>query len=142
MRWRDFDNPEEEKRRLEGIVRKNPDNADAHYELGTTYAYLLAFAKAKECCEKAIKLESRNISFWAFLAFAGAKNGHDQDAIEALTRLAELGADESDYHVELAIDAEFGMDDELVWHQIENLKHSGKGPVAEKLQRWLIDFPS
>ena len=33
MRWVDFDNPEEEKSRLEEIVRKSPDSADAHKEL-------------------------------------------------------------------------------------------------------------
>ena len=140
MRWVDLDQPDEEKERLKKLVCESPDNANAHYELGTAYACLLDFARAKECCEKAINLDPRNISFWAFFAFASAKNGDDQDAIEALTTLVELDADDGNYHVDLAIDAEFGMDNELVWHQIENLKNSGKERIAKKLRKWLIDF--
>lgn len=139
MRWVDFEHPEEEGKRLKKIVRKSPDNANAHYELGTLYAYLLDFDKAKECCEKVIELEPRNISFWAFFAFASAKNGDDQEAIETLTTLVELGADDDNYYVDLALDAEFGMDDELVWHKIEDLRNSGKERIAKKLWKWLIN---
>lgn len=139
MRWVDFDHPEEEKKRLKKIVCKSPDNANAHYELGTAYAYLLDFDKAKESCQEAIELEPGNISFHAFYAFASAKNGNDQDAIEALTTLIELGADEGDYYVDLAIDAECRMDNELVWHKIEDLRNSGKERIAKKLRKWLIN---
>lgn len=78
------------------MVSENPKDANAHYELGTVYDCLLSFVRAKECSEKAIELEPGNTLFWAFFAYACAKNGDDQDAIEALAKLIELGADKDD----------------------------------------------
>ncbi|MCD5390569.1 hypothetical protein LR007_01700 [candidate division NPL-UPA2 bacterium] len=137
MRWIEYDEPEKEKERIEKVISENPNDANAHYELGTVYAYF-DFARARECAEKAIELDPENILFWAFFAYACANNGADQDAIEALTKLIELGADTDDYYVDMATAAECGMDNELAWHQIEELRNSGKEEVAKKLEKWLI----
>lgn len=139
MRWIEYDNAEKEKERLEKIIRENPEHANAHYQLGTVYAYWLDFARARECAEKAIELGRQNILFWAFFAYVCAKNNDDQDAIEALTKLIELNADNDDYYVDVAIAAECGMDNELAWHQIEKLRNASKEEIAKKLEEWLVD---
>ncbi len=77
--------------------------------------------------------------FRAFLAFAYAKGGHDQSALEALTVQIEMGADSCDYYVELAIDAEMGMDDDLATKHVKHLKNIGKPDVAATLHEWMLE---
>ena len=142
MRWldeKDFEDPEAESQRLAKIVREDPKDPKAWYALGALYACFLEFPKAIECSQEAAQLEPTNTLYHALLAYASANNGDDQDAIEALARLAELGAEDDDYYVELAICAECGVDNELVWHKIMDLRNSGKDSVAKKLEQWLLN---
>lgn len=139
MSWVNSACPEKEKAMLKKLIRKNPGNADAHYRLGGIYTHPSEnLAKAKECCEKAINLEPKNIYFRALSAFINAKNGDDWNAIGGLVTLIELDAKEDDYYIELAIDTEYGMDNELVWCKVLELINSGREQTAKKLLDWLI----
>ena len=137
MRWQDFDNPEEEKARLEKRIKDNPNDASACYELGTVYEYMQDWAMAKEFCDKAISLDPKNITYYAFSAFVNSYLEESEDAIDDLVTVIELGGDESDYYVELAIDVVFGMDTEYVFLTALDLRKVGKPAVADKLEKWL-----
>ena len=142
MRWGDFDDYEkleEEIERREKVARENPKDANAYYELGVAYEYVHDWARAKECADKAIELEPKNILFQAFLAFVSMYTEDHQDAVDAISTLIELGADSGDYYVELACSVADGIDEELIWHRIEELRNAGKEQVAKKLEEWVIN---
>ena len=138
MRWKEFDNPEEEKGRLEKLLGENSDNAEVYYELGVVYAYLFDFPKSIEYCEKALKIDPKNVLFHAFYSFVSTNNEDHENAIEALITLIELGADKGDYYVNLAQDAQCGMDKEYALLKVADLRNVGKKAIADKLEDWLV----
>jgi len=138
MRWRDFDNPEEEKDRLEKRIKEKPNDASAYYELGTVYEYMQDWAMAKEFCDKAISLDPKSITYHAFRAFVNSYLGENEEAINDLVTVIELGGEESDYDVERASDVAGGMDTEYVLLTAMDLRKVGKPVAADKLEAWLM----
>ena len=138
MRWQEFDNPEEEQKRLEEVIRKDPNNACAHYELGEVCAYEFDFDRAIALCKKAIAIDPDNITFRAFLSYVYTRAGDNQQAIEELATVIELGGDESDYDVDVAQAEQSGMASDLAQQKITALRNEGKTRVADKLQQWLL----
>ena len=138
MRWQDFDNPEEEKACLEKKIKDNPNDANAYYELGTVYEYMHDWAMAKEFCDKAISLNPKNITHYAFRAFVNCYLGESEEAINDLVTVIELGGDESDYYIELAIGVVAGIDTKYVLLTAMDLRKVGKPAVADKLEAWLM----
>ena len=138
MRWQEFDNPEIEKARLEKKIEENPNDAQAYYELGTVHEYFRDWTMAKELSDKAIRLDPKNITYYAFRSFVNSCLGENEDAIEDLITIIEMGGDESDYYVDRAQDAQCWMDEEYVLLKIADFRKAGKGRIADKLEEWLL----
>ncbi len=139
MRWDEFSEPDKEIKLCQDALDKDPGDADAHYKLGTVYAYLSDFDKAMECCKKAVALKPQSITFLAFYSYLCTETEDHNGAIEALIELIELGADESDYHVDVAQEAQCGMDKEYAMLKAHSLRsEEGKDSVANKLEEWLL----
>ena len=138
MRWCEFDNPEEEQKRLDKMLSKNPNDANALYGLATVHAYEFAFDKVVEYCEKAIELDPKNITFHALLSYASTQKGDNKRAIEELATIIELGGDDSDYYVDFAAYAQTGVDKSLAVKKIASLREEKKEQVAEQLGKWLL----
>ena len=138
MHWQDFENPKVEKARLEKSIKENPNDAHAYYELGVVCEYIHDWATAKELCDKAIELDPKNITYYAFRAFLNSNLEEHEEAIADLITIIELGGDESDYYVDTAQIAQRGMDREYALLQIASLRNEGKKSVADKLEEWLI----
>ena len=138
MRWQEFDDPKTEKERLEKRIKEDPKDANAYYELGTVYEYVHDLAMAKELSDKAIRLDPKNITYHAFRSFVNSCLGENEDAIEDLITVIEMGGDESDYYVDRAQDAQCWMDEEYALLKIADFRKAGKGRVADKLEEWLL----
>jgi len=137
MEWNDaIENPEKEKARLEGIINKNPKDAEAHYKLGEVYENMGDDSKAIEHCEKALEIEPDNMLFLAFLIFL-TLNFDDQKAFDALAKFIELGPDEGDYYTERVIDELGCGDDEFALKYIENLRKEDRENTAHTMERWI-----
>ncbi len=140
MKWHDFEHPKEDKARLEARVKENPGEAKAQYEMATMHAYMLNFTTALELCEIATNLEPKNVTYYAFRSFIYTKLEDHGQAIEDLVTIIELGADESDYYVDVAQDAQDRMDQEYAVSKVVDLRKEGKDRIADKLEEWLIKY--
>jgi tetratricopeptide (TPR) repeat protein len=140
MKWRDFDNPKEDKARIETRAKENPGDATAQYEMATMHAYLFDFTTALELCEIAMNLEPKNVTYHAFRSFIYTKLEDHGRAIDDLVTVIELGADESDYDVDVALGAQYGMDKEYAVSKMVDLRKEGKDRIADKLEEWLINY--
>ncbi len=139
MRWDEFKEPESEIKSCQDALDKDPSDADAYYKLGTVYAYLSNFDKAMECCKKAVALKSKSITFLAFYSYLCTETEDHVEAIHTLIELIELGADESNYYVDVAQEAQCGMDKEYAMLKALSLRREeGKDSVADKLEEWLL----
>ena len=140
MRWHDFEHSKEDKARLEAKVKESPGEAKAQYEMATMHAYMLDFTTALELCEIAMNLEPKNVTYHAFRSFVYTNLEEHGRAIEDLVTIIELGADETDYYVDVARDAQVGMDKEYAVSKVVDLRKEGKDQVADKLEEWLINY--
>ena len=138
MRWQEFDNPEEEQKLLKEMIRKNPKDSKAYYDLGTVWAYMFTFDLTIECCERAIALDPKNTTYHAFISYVSTKIGDNKRAIDELATIIELGEDESDYYVDVALGEQKGVDRNLAEKKISLIRQIGKDQVADKLQEWLL----
>ena len=138
MRWAEFDDPDKEKARLEIIVAANPADANAYYKLAAVHTSLLDFTKAIEFCEKAITLDPKNVTYRALSSYAHTEIEDHNQAIEDLVTIIELGADESDYYVDMAQGEQRGMDKEYALLTSVGLREEGRGKIADKLEEWLV----
>ena len=139
MEWDDaIDNSEENQLRLKQIIKENPKEAEAHYKLASIYANIREYAMAIEYCEKAIHLDPKNVAYRALCSFANTNIEDHEQAIEYLVDIIELEADESDYNVDVAQDAQRGMDKEYAVSKVVDLRRAGKDRIADKLEEWLI----
>jgi tetratricopeptide (TPR) repeat protein len=118
-------------------MKANPDDPRAYYELGTVYEFLDDRPMAVMFCEKAIKLDPNNITYYAFRAFANSYLGERKKVIEDLVTVIEMGGDTSDYYVDMASGTLGGMDREYVLREIDGLRKKRKDEVADKLEEWL-----
>jgi AAA+ superfamily predicted ATPase len=134
MRWYDLENPKEERQIAQEALLKDPHNAKNYYQLAAACTDMLDFKEALMHCKKAIKIEPDNIIYHALLSFIFAKTGRYSQAIEALSKIIELGGDDSDYHVDLAIGALAGVNNKMVFKKAAGLKER----QAETLKKWLI----
>lgn len=137
MEWNDnIENPEKEIDRLEAAIKKNPEDAEAYYQLAEVYENINKDDEAARYCKKAVELKPYNSIYLAFLVFLTI-GFDDQTAFDALTDFIELGPDESDYYTERLIEklgygaSEFGV------KYIENLRAQGKECVARTMTRWI-----
>ena len=138
MRWIDFENPDKEKEQFEKRIKENPNDAQAYYGLGTVHEYARDWTTAKELSDKAISLDPKNITYHAFRSFVNSCLGENEDAIEDLISVVELGGDKSDYYVDRAQDAQCGMDKEYAFLKIIDYRKAGNGRVADQLEKWLL----
>ena len=134
MNWCDFNNVQEKKEYYKQRIVEDPYDANAYYEMGTVYEYLLDFDKAAICCEQAIELNPRQAIYYGFKAFVNFKRGDDKKILEAVASLIELGADLNIYCTNLLCIYDV-IDKELVCSQVARLRDSGKDSVAYKLQQ-------
>ena len=132
MRWEEFDNPEQEKVKREKILKENPNDASAYYNLAVVHASMRDFPTAIELCEKAIDRDSKNVKYHALCSFAHTNIEEHGKAIEELVAIIELGADESDYYVDVAQGAQAGMDKEYAVSKVVDLRKEGKDRIADK----------
>jgi len=138
MRWIDFEDSEAEKERLEKKIKENPDDAQAYYELGTVYEYLRAWTTSKEFCDKALKIDPKNVMYHAFHSFVNTHLEEHEEAIYDLITVIELGGDESDYYVDMAQGAQRGQDKEYAVLMVVDLRKEGRDKIADKLEEWLL----
>lgn len=138
MRWEEFDDPEQEQVKKEKILKENPDDASAYYNLAVVHASVRNFSTAIELCEKAIDLDPMNVTYRALCSFAHSSISENGQAIDELVKIIELGADESDYDVDVARGAQTGMDKEYAVSKVVDLRKEGKDRIADKLEEWLI----
>ncbi|NQT23578.1 MAG: hypothetical protein HQ579_09120, partial [Candidatus Omnitrophica bacterium] len=71
-------------------------------------------------------------------SYANTRDENHVQAIESLVDLIEMGADESDYEVDVAQGAQRGMDKEYALLKVSSLRSAGKDSVANKLEDWLV----
>jgi tetratricopeptide (TPR) repeat protein len=137
MEWNDaIEDPKKEKLRLEQIIKEDPNDAEAHYELATVYENIHDDAKAIEYCEKAIALDPDKALYLAFLIFLTI-SFDAQKAFDALARFIDLGPDEGDYYTERVIDELGCIDEEFALEYIANLRTQGKEEIAHTMERWI-----
>ena len=135
MEWDDvIDNSEENQLRLKQIIKGNPNDAEAHYELASIYANIHEYAVAIEYCEKAIHLDPKKVAYRALCSFANTNIEEHEQAIEYLVDIIELEADESNRDVDMAQDAQRGMDKEYAVLKVVDLRKEGKDRIADKLE--------
>lgn len=141
MEWNDsIENPEEETKRLEALIHKNPEDANAFYELGVLCEYMHDFPKAVQYCQKAIVLDQENVHFCAFLVYLYSKREYDEaKALEAAANLAELRPDEGDYYIERAMDSLAAVCNEPAYAYITKLRGQGRNLAATTLERWFYN---
>ena len=138
MRWAEFEDPEQEKVKMEKLLKENPKDASAYYNLAVVYASMRDFFTAIELCEKAIDLDPRNAIYRALHSFAYTNIGEHGKAIEELVVIIELGTYESDYYVDIAQAAQRGMDKEYAVSKVVDLRKEGKTRISDKIEEWLI----
>lgn len=138
MRWQEFDNPEKEKERLEDKLNDDPNDASVYYELGAVFESMRDLDAAKWYCDRAIDLDPKGITYYAFRAFVNTQLEEHEEAIADLVTIIELGGDESDYYVDMARGAQRGMDKEYAVSKVVDLRKEGKDRIADKLEEWLI----
>ena len=138
MRWAEFDDPEQEKEKIEKILKENPNDASAYYNLAAVHASVRDFVTTIELCEKAIDLDPKNVTYRALHSFAYTNIEEHGKAIEELVVIIELGTYESDYYVDVAQGAQRGMDKEYAVSKVVDLRKEGKARIADKLEEWLI----
>jgi tetratricopeptide (TPR) repeat protein len=137
MEWKEFDSPQKEIRRLVILLKKNPKDAAAWYDLATAYASLYDFGNAIECGTKAVELDDQSALYRAFLVYAFLRDGQDQSAVDSLVKLVELNPDESDYYIELVIDSLYAINEEVALMKIQQLRGAGRESVAHTIERWI-----
>lgn len=139
MRWNDsIDDPDAEEKRLVELIRRNPKDAQAYYELGTVYENVGDYSQAIEYCKKAITLTPRNETFCAFLVFLyGDREPNAEEQMKAAANLAELELDENDWYVDRAIHSLDGINAEIAHKFITKLREQGKDDIAKTIERWI-----
>jgi tetratricopeptide (TPR) repeat protein len=142
MEWNDsIENPEEKKKVFEDLIKKNPKDAHAYYELGVVCDYMHDFTKAIQHCQKAIALDlEENTLFHAFLVYLYSQRNFDEDkALEAAANLAELGPDEGDYYIQRAMDSLATISGESAYAYITKLIEQDRNAAAKNLTRWIFN---
>ena len=142
MEWNDsIENPEEKKKSFEDLIKKNPEDAHAHYELGVICDYMHDFTKAVQYCQKAIALDQEeNTLFHAFLVYLYSQRVFDEDkALEAAANFAELLPDESDYFIEKAIDSFGVVCIQSAYAYITKLREQDRNTAAKAIGRWIFN---
>lgn len=138
MHWQEFEDPEKEKKHLEDDLNNNPKDPNIYYKLGTVFESMRDLDTAKGYCDKAIELDPKNITYYAFRSYVNSQLEESEDAIDDLVTIIELGGDESDYYVDVAQSEQRGMDREYAWLTVYQLRNEGKNSVADKLEEWLL----
>ena len=142
MEWNDsIENPKEKKNIFEGLIKKNPEDTHAYYELGVICDYMQDFTKAVQYCQKAIALDQEeNTLYHAFLVYLYSQRDFNEDkALEAAANLAELGPDEGEYFIEKAMDSLAAICGESAYAYITKLREQGRNAAAKNLQRWIYN---
>jgi len=143
MEWiESIENPEEKKKGLEDLIKKNPENAHAYYELGVICDYMQDFKTAVQYCQKAIALDKEeNTLFHAFLVYLyNQRVDFDEGkALDAAATLAELEPDEGEDFIEKAIDSLVMVSVESTYTYITKLIEQGRHGAAKNLTRWVFN---
>jgi Flp pilus assembly protein TadD/peroxiredoxin len=75
------------------VIASKPDEAEAHYNLGTLYLRQKDFSLAKASLERALRLKPVHPEAWNNLGMVAAEEGHTGEAIEDFTKSLSLRPD-------------------------------------------------
>jgi len=142
MEWDDsIKNSEDEKKRLEDLIKNNPYDANAYYELGVIYDYMRNFPEAVHYCKKAIEVDQgENQLYYAFLVYLYCEREFDEEkALDAAANLADLRPDEGDQFIIKAMDSLDVVCDEPAYAFITKLREQNRNFAAKILERWFYN---
>ncbi len=81
---------DEAARSFQQVIAKNPDDPDAHYNLGTLYLRRNSFVQAQRSLEDAVRLRPDYPEAWNNLGMLAAQQGKDDEAIRDFQRSLQL----------------------------------------------------
>jgi TolB-like protein/Tfp pilus assembly protein PilF len=108
---------------LKKVLEIQPNNAEAHYDISGFYREMGKNDLAKQCEQKALQLDPLNARYpWAI--GLGYKYRRDyKNAEKYLKRAVEISPDNSQFHVDRALNYIFWKGDtKLAWQTVKNIK--------------------
>ena len=85
------------------VVRKNPDDADAHHLLGVTYAITGMYEEAVEAFKQVIRIKPDFVPAHCGLGIAYGNLGMQKESIESYKQVIRLGPDNIGAHFNLGV---------------------------------------
>ena len=84
-------------------VRNNPDDADAHCNLGTAYAKSGKWKEAIKACKQAVRLDPDFASAYTFLGLAYGQLGNDEESMICYRKAISIDPDDALAHYGLGV---------------------------------------
>jgi Tfp pilus assembly protein PilF len=72
------------------VIASHPDDAEAHYNLGTLYLRRKNLVAARESLERTVQLKPNHTEAWNNLGMLAAEEGHIDEAVQNFNRCLEL----------------------------------------------------
>ncbi len=85
------------------VVRKNPDDAEAHCNLGTAYAKSGKWKEAIKSCKQAVRLDPDFASAYTFLGLAYGQLGNDEESMICYRKAISIDPDDALAHYGLGV---------------------------------------
>ena len=84
-------------------VRNNPDDADAHCNLGTAYAKSGKWKEAIKACKQAVRLDPDFASAYTFLGLVYGQLGNDEESMMCYQKAISIDPDDALAHYGLGV---------------------------------------